>query len=146
MVLVPAPEGTMWVAFAEPWVRLKHSLGCVEVEDGLSGLNGVPLEYVDLRVDVVFTIAKFAVFKPKVFQVVERLGAGIDMALFSEVSLSVVGGKHHGHPVVAGIIIRKLFRVTARYFGLHKYFTPVTLQRGQADACPLAIKNNVTSV
>ena len=54
------------------------------------------------------------------FQVMERLNAGVDIDLFSETVISVVGDKHHGHPVIAGVT-RNLFRATATY-NIHIFF------------------------
>jgi len=137
-VLVPAPESTPWVAFAEPGVRLEHPISAVGFEHGLSALNGVPFGDVDLEVDVVFGEPEFAEPKPMAFQVVERLGAGVNVALFPKAVVAVLGHKHQGHPVVAGVT-RNLFRATAQYV-LHNLLSPVAPLQGQADACPRATK------
>ena len=42
----------------------------------------------------------------------KRLDAGVDMDLFSKTIISVVGDKHHRHPVISGVT-RNLFRATA---------------------------------
>ena len=58
--------------------------------------------------------AEVAELKPEAFQVVECLDADVDVDLFPEAVVSVVGDEHHGHPVIAGVT-RNLFRATARY-------------------------------
>ncbi len=78
----------------------KHFFRAVGFEGDLSILNGISFGDVDLEMDMVFGKAEFAEFKSKSFEVSESLGAGVDVALFFEVSVSVVGGKHHGNPVV----------------------------------------------
>ena len=75
-------------------------------------MNGVPLGDVDLEMHVVFGEAEFAELKAKTFQVPERLDTGIDVALFTEISVSFMCRKHHRHPVIAGVT-RNLFRATA---------------------------------
>ena len=96
-------------------------------------MNGVPLGDVDLEMDMVFGEAEFAELKTKAFQVPERLSAGVDVALFSEVPVSVVRGKHHGDPVVS-CVSRWLFIATAIYI-FHAKFSPVAPIKGQANAC-----------
>ena len=120
MVLIPTPESTSRVAFAESGVRLKHLHSAVGFQHGLSGLNGVPLGDIDLEVDVVLGEPEFAEPKPMAFQVMERLGAGVDVALFPKAVVAVLGHKHQGHPVVAGVT-RNLFRATAQYTLIHKF-------------------------
>ena len=115
MVFVTTPEFSIWVAFAETRVHLKHLLGRIGFEYGFCGLNGVPFWDVDLEMNVVFAKAKFAILKTKVFQVVECLGAGVDVALFSEVSVSFMRRKHHGHPVVS-CVSRWLFIASAVFY------------------------------
>jgi len=77
-------------------------------------LDGVPFGDVDLEMHMVFGKTKFAELKPKTFQVMERLDTGINVALFSEVAVSVVCGKHHGYPVVS-CVMRWLFIASAIY-------------------------------
>ena len=139
-MLVPAPESTPWVALAESGVRFKHSLSAVGFEHDLSVLDGVSLGEVDLEVDMVFGEAEFAEREPEAFQVVERLGAGVDVALFAEAMVAVLGHKHQGYPVVAGVT-RNLFRATAQYTLLQSKFLLSRLYRGQAFACPRASTN-----
>jgi len=43
-------------------------------------------------------------FKSKVFQDTECFDAGVDIDLLSKTIISVVGDKHHGHPVVSCVI------------------------------------------
>ena len=143
-MLVPAPESTTWVALAEPGVRLKDSLSAVGLEHDLSALNGVPFRDVDLEVDMVFGEPEFAERKPMAFQVVERLGAGVDVALFVEAMVAVLGHKHHGHPVVAGVT-RNLFRATARY-NLHKFLISSRANTGAGGTPATRDKKRVSSV
>ena len=55
-----------------------------------------------------------AELKPETLQILERLEEDVDVDLFSKTVISVVGDKHHGHPVIAGVT-RNLFRATATY-------------------------------
>ena len=82
-------------------------------------MNGVSLWDVNLEMYVVFSEAEFAELKAKAFKVPERLDTGVDVAFFSEVPVSFVCWKHHGHPVIAGVI-RNLFRVTTTY-NIHNF-------------------------
>jgi hypothetical protein len=66
---------------------------------------------------------KVAELKPKPFQIMERLDAGVDVDLFSKTIISVVSDEHHRHPVIAGVT-RNLFRATAIY-KIHIFYLPV---------------------
>jgi hypothetical protein len=83
-------------------------------------LDGIPLGNIDLEMDMVFSEAEFIELKTKTFQVSKRLNAGVYVALFSKISVSIMGGKHHRHPVIAGVT-RNLFRATAIY-NIHIFF------------------------
>ena len=63
-------------------MHLDHLLSAVGFQHGLSGLEGVSFRDVDLEVDVVFGEPEFAELESVVFEVGERLGAGVDVALF----------------------------------------------------------------
>ena len=63
---------------------------------------------------VVFSEAEFTELKAEALQVSERLDTSIDVTLFSEISVSFVCGKHHGHPIISGVT-RNLFRAIATY-------------------------------
>jgi hypothetical protein len=104
VVFISAPESTSWIAFAEPGMRLRHLLGTVGFEHGLSGLDGVFLRDVDREVHVTSAEAEVAEFKPEVFEISERLGAGVDMGLFLEAVVVAFGFEHHGDPVVSGVM------------------------------------------
>ena len=143
-MLVPAPESTSRVAFAEPGVRLEHLYSAVGFEHDLSALNGVPFGDVGLEVDVVFGESEFAERKPMAFQVMERLGAGVDVALFPEAVVAVLGHKHQGHPVVAGVT-RNLFRATARY-NLHRFLNSSRANTGAGGTPATRDKKRVSSV
>jgi hypothetical protein len=70
---------------------------------------------------------------PEALQVMERPNAGVDIDLFSKTVISVVGFKHHGHPVIAGVT-RNLFRATAHYIHYTIFFS-FRVREGQARAC-----------
>ncbi len=78
---------------------------------------------------MVFSEAEFAELESKAFQVVECLDASIDMALFSEVPISVMCGKHHSYPVVSSVMYW-LFMATAIY-NIHRLFFPVAPFKGR---------------
>jgi hypothetical protein len=79
--------------------------------------------------DMIKGEAEIAELESEAFQVMERLDAYVDVDLFSETVVSVVGDEHHGHPVVAGVT-RNLFRATANYI-FHNEFSPVALLEGR---------------
>ena len=82
--------------------------------------------------------------KAESFQVMERLNADIDIDLFSKtVVISVVGDKHHRHPVIAGVT-RNLFRATATYT-IHEFFSPVASLKGQVNTCRTRQNDNSLS-
>jgi len=89
--------------------------------------------------NMVFSEAEFAELKTKTFQIPKRLNAGIYVSLFSKISVSIMGGKHHCHPVVS-CVSRWLFIATAIYI-FHTKFSPVAPSRGQAKCLPRATKN-----
>jgi hypothetical protein len=60
----------------------------------------------------------------------ERLEKNVDIDLFSKTVISVVGDEHHGHPVIASVT-RNLFRATANYNIIHKFFSPVAPLEGR---------------
>jgi hypothetical protein len=67
--------------------------------------------------------AEVAELKSEAFEFMERLDAGVDVDLFSKTVVSVMGDKHHRHPVIAGVT-RNLFRATATYLS-YNFFAPV---------------------
>ena len=77
--------------------------------------------------------AEVAKLKPEAFEVTKCLSTDIDIDLFSKTIISVMGDKHHGHPVIAGIT-RNLFRAPAIY-NIHNFFDSCRTVKGQADAC-----------
>jgi hypothetical protein len=56
-------------------------------------LKGISLWDFDLNMYVIFGETEFVKLKAKAFQIPECLDTGIDVALFSEVSVSFVGSK-----------------------------------------------------
>ena len=101
-------------------------------------MDGIPLGNVDLEMDMVFSEAEFAELKTKTFQISKRLNAGVYVALFSKISVSIMGGKHHRQPVVS-CVNRWLFIATAMYM-FHTKFSPVAPSIGQAKCLPRATK------
>ena len=84
--------------------------------------------------------AKVAEFKPEVFKIPERLGAGVDMRLLFETVVVAFGFKHHGHPVVS-CVNRLLFMATAIYI-LHIVFCSCRAFIGHIQSgVPRATKN-----
>ena len=103
-------------------------------------MDGIPLGNIDLEMDMVFSEAEFTELKTKTFQVSKRLNAGVYVALFSKISVSIMGGKHHRHPVVS-CVSRWLFIATAMYI-FHTKFSPVAPSIGQANACRVRQKEH----
>ncbi len=101
-------------------------------------MNGVSFWNVNLEMYVVFGEAEFAELKTKAFQVPERLGTGVDVALFSEVSVSFVCWKHHSDPVIAGVM-HNFFRAYAIYI-FHKDFFSGRVIEGAGECLPHATK------
>ena len=88
---------------------------------------------------MVHSKTKVAKLETKAFQFMECLNTGFDIDLFSKTIISIVGDKHHCHPVISGVT-RNLFRATAIYnihnllFLLSHYFI------GQTFGLPSATK------
>ena len=101
-------------------------------------MNGVPLWDVDLEMYMVFSEAEFAELKAKSFEVSERLDTSVDVALFPEISVSFVCGKHHGHPVIAGVT-RNLFRAIATY-NIHNFCISCRTNQRAGKGLPRATK------
>ena len=106
-------------------------------------MDGIPLGNVDLEMDMVFSKAEFAELKTKTFQVPKRLNAGVYVALFSKISVSVVGGKHHCQPVITGVT-RNLFRATAIYNIHNRFFLSHQYRAGRC--LPRATKNRYSLI
>jgi hypothetical protein len=141
MVFVAAPESAAGVSLSEAWEVFEHFLGGVRFQHDLCNLNGVPLWYIDQEVDMVKGKAEVAELKPEAFEVMERLGADVNVDLFSKTVVSVVGDEHHGHPVIASVT-RNLFRATANYIFHNNFFSCRTF-RGQANACRVRQKRHI---
>jgi hypothetical protein len=58
--------------------------------------------------------AKVAELKTKALQLVKSLDTGVNIDLLSKTIISVVGDKHHRHPVITSVT-RNLFRATTIY-------------------------------
>jgi len=133
-MFIPTPESTAWVSLSEAREGFKHFLSCVGFEHDLSGLDGVLFWDVHQEMDMVEGKTEFSKLEPESFQVVERLEKDVDIDLFSETVIPVMGDEHHGHPVITGVT-RNLFRATAIYNIIHKVFCSCRTFRGQANAC-----------
>ena len=79
--------------------------------------------------------------EPETFEVMECLDASINIDLFSETIISVVGDKHHRHPVIAGVI-RNLFRATTTY-NIHNFCVSCRTFEGQVHTCRVRQKTNM---
>jgi hypothetical protein len=76
---------------------------------------------------------KITELKPEAFEVMERLDAGVDIDLFSETVVSVMGDEHHRHPVIA-CVTRNLFRANATY-NIHNFCVSCRTFEGQVNTC-----------
>ena len=85
--------------------------------------------------------AKVAELESKTFRLAKSLDAGVNVDLLSKTIISVVGDKHHGHPVIAGAT-RNLFRATANYI-FHKDLFSCRTFNGQANACRVRQKKSM---
>jgi hypothetical protein len=83
---------------------------------------------------------KTAELESEAFKVMERLNAGVDVDLFSKTVISVVGDKHHGHPVIAGIT-QNFFRAIANYIFHIEFFLSHLLRVGKC--LPHATKKHI---
>jgi hypothetical protein len=83
--------------------------------------------------DMVHRKTEVTEFKSEAFQVPERLGASVNMGLFPETVISFFSSKHHGHPVIAGVM-NNFFRGYAIYI-FHKDFFSCRVREGQVNAC-----------
>ena len=72
---------------------------------------------------MVHSKAKVAKLKSKTLKFMKCLDADVDIDLLSKTIISIVGDKHHGHPVISGVTLN-LFRATATY-NIHRIFSPV---------------------
>ena len=93
---------------------MEHFLGSIGFEYNLCGLNRVSLRDVHQEVNMVEGKAEITKLESKAFQVMERLDADVNVDLFSKTVVSIVGNKHHRHPVIASIT-HNLFRATANH-------------------------------
>ena len=71
---------------------------------------------------------KLAELKTKTFQLPERFGTGVNVRLIPETFISLMGDKHHGHPVIAGVT-RNLFRATAIFY-IQIFYVPIAPLKG----------------
>ena len=83
--------------------------------------------------------AEVAELEPEAFEFMERFYADVDIDLFSKTVVSVVSGKHHCHPVIAGVT-HNLFRAIATY-NIHTIDFSCRTFIGQTLGLPRATKN-----
>jgi hypothetical protein len=67
--------------------------------------------------------------------------AEVNLNLLSKAIISVMGDKHHRHPVITGVT-RNLFRATATH-SIHTSFISCRVVIGQANACRTRQESNV---
>ena len=91
--------------------------------------------------DMVHSKTEVTELEPEAFKVMEHLDTGVDVDLFSKTVLSVVGGEHHRHPVIAGVT-RNLFRATATY-NIHNFCVSCRTFKGQVNTCRVRQKTNM---
>ena len=65
---------------------------------------------------------KVTEFESKALQIMERFDAGVDVDLFMKTVISIVGGIHHGRPVIAGVTY-DLFRNSPNYIFYKDFFS-----------------------
>jgi hypothetical protein len=82
---------------------------------------------------------KITKLEPEAFQIMESLDTSIYIDLFSKTIISIMGDKHHSHPVISGVT-RNLFRATATY-NIHNVFSCRTFYRAHCSGVPRATKN-----
>jgi len=82
---------------------------------------------------------KVTELEPESFQLMKRLDTNVHVDLFSKTIISVMGDKHHGHPVISGVT-RNLFRANATY-NIHRVFFLLShLYRAHSSGVPHATK------
>ena len=83
-------------------------------------MNRVPFRDVHQEMDMIQGKSKITELEPEAFKLMKCLDTDVDVDLLPKTILSVMGDKHHGHPVIAGVT-RNLFRATATY-NIHIFF------------------------
>jgi hypothetical protein len=140
-MIVSAPEPATWVSFSKPGKCFKNFFCGIRFQHNLRGFNRVPFRDVHQEVDMVHGEPEVAELKPKSLQIMERLDTDVNIGLFSETSIPVVGDKNHRHPIVAGVS-RNLFRAAAIY-NYHTIFCSCRVFIGQANACRTRQKTDI---
>ena len=77
--------------------------------------------------------AEVVELKPETLLMLERLEVDVDVDLFSKTVVSVVGDKHHGHPIIA-CVTHNLFGVTTAC-NSHNFCISCRVIEVQANAC-----------
>jgi hypothetical protein len=91
---------------------------------------------------MVFGEAEFAELKTETFQFPKCFYTGVNMTLFSEVSISIMCRKHHRYPVVS-CVMRQLFIASATYI-FHNFEFSCRIFIGQTlSGLPRATKKDI---
>ena len=117
MVFVAAPETAAWVSFPEPRMHFKHHFRAIRLQHTLCSFYRVLFWDVHWEVNMTSSKSKITKFKSKPFEISKCLGACIDMRLFLKTAVITFGFKHHGHPIVPGVM-RWLF-IASAIFNFH---------------------------
>jgi len=88
---------------------------------------------------------KFTEFKSKALQFSKCTDAGVYMLLFLKTFISLMGDKHHSHPVISGVT-RNLFRATATYKFHNFYDSCRTFTAHISSGAPRATKKGIIVV
>ncbi len=113
-MFVSAPETAAWIQFPEARMALKYLFCTMGFEHDFRILDGIPLRNVDLKMDMNSSKTKLAELESKWFEFTKPFGAGVDVRLFPETIVSILGVEFHGYPVVS-CVMRWLFIASATY-------------------------------
>jgi len=125
LMVISTPESITWIMFSKPRKGFKHFPCSISFDYNLRSLNRISFWDVHQEVNMVQGEAKVAELESKTFQLAKSLDAGVNVDLLSKTIISVVGDKHHGHPVISGVT-RNLFRAIA-IFIYQNFHYPVAL-------------------
>ena len=94
---------------------------------------------------MILSKTKFTEFKSKALQFSKCTDAGVYMLLFLKTFISLMGDKHHSHPVISGVT-RNLFRATATY-KFHNFYDSCRTFTGHTHSgVPRATKKRIIVV
>ena len=100
MVLIPTPEPTRWVPFAEPGMLLKNPFCAMGLKHNFSFLKRISFGDVHWEVNMNSREPELSKLKTKSFEFTESLNARVDVGLFSKTIVPAFGVKLHRDPVV----------------------------------------------